>query len=279
MKKTLGIFLLLASAHLCLGQSGQITFPFDAETAPVYDVTGEYLFLHDASSGGQTLPIGYYLGVNLEANGRIRSFGGTTVKIGDSYVAALYDVVGSVTGGGGSPTRVNFSVRLKGYDWVAGAARHFSLSLTYRLVVNPADSTLTGTVQGSVYVQGVGSARIKPATGEDNVSVPLPDGANGSWSLTLNIISAGHIGGTGTFTISDYSPPDNPAGFPTDRLLPANVSGSYSQHTGFSKVSVRGIYDGRGSTLSLTYNPADNSVINASGKVLGQLVRMQQAPQ
>ena len=102
----------------------------------------------------------------------------------------------------------------------------------------------------SVYINGVGNSRIK-----EDVSLPLPEGATGAWSLTLNILSIGHIGGTGTFALSDFTPADHPAGFPTDRLLSATASGTYSQHTGLSKVTVKGIYEGRGTSVTVTFNP------------------------
>ncbi len=269
MKKTLSISLLLASAHFCLAD--QVCFNFDASTAPVYDVTGEYLMQQDAVSGGQTLPVAFYLGVNHEGSGRIRSSGSTILQFGTDYVAALYDVVGSVSGGDAHPIRVNFSARLRGYDWIAGEPRRFSVSLTYHLTVNAADATLDGNVRGSVSIHGVGSGRVN-----SDISVPLPADVDGSWKLTLNVTSLGSIGGTGTFAISDFIPPDNPAGFPTQRLLPATAHGSYSQRTGSSKVSVHGIYDGRGSNVSVTYDAADNTLQKLSGKVMGQAVRVQQ---
>jgi hypothetical protein len=272
MKKTLCIIsLALASLHFCVAQP--LSFVFDAETAPVYDLTGEYVPEHEAVSRGQTLPVAFLLGLNHESNGRIRSSGGTIVAFGNDYVAAYYTAVGSVSARGGV-TRANFSVRISGYDWIAGAARRFSVSLNYRLTVDGAESALVGTVKGSVYINGVGSARIRPESGEDNVFLPLPEGVDGSWKLTLNVLSLGAIGGTGTFAVSNFTPPDNPAGFPADRLLPAKVNGSYSQRTGLSRVRVTGIYEGRGSYVTLTFNPEDNSVVRLSGKVLGQTVRV-----
>src|SRR5512140_655195 len=111
MKKTLCLSVLLASLQLCVGQTSQITFNFDAGTAPVWDLTGEYVPEHHAYSGGQTNPVAYLLGLNVDASGRIRSSGGTVVLIGTDYVAAIHNITGSMSGGGTAPTRANISVR------------------------------------------------------------------------------------------------------------------------------------------------------------------------
>jgi hypothetical protein len=267
LKRGLWLPLLLSALQFASAQpSGQLTFVFGTDNAPVYDLSGGYVMNHSAVAGNLAQPVSFGIGIQNDAKGQLRGTGTSIAQIGDDYVAAPYTVTGKVTGGG-EDTHVQLSVRLTGLDWIAGAYRKFSISLSYKLLVNPESLSADGTVSGSIYVASVGSSRIN-----ENVSVPLPPGVDGSWALGFNLLALDKIGGAALFAISNFTPIDHPVGLPTDRLLSGSVSGSYSTSPRKAKLSVTGLYNARGTSLSLVFDPEGNEVIKMSGHVLGQTV-------
>ena len=55
------------------------------------------------------------------------------------------------------------------------------------------------------------------------------------------------------------------------RTLSANLSGSYSSHTGLSTVQINGTGDARGVSLRLQFTPS--SVESLSGTLMGQTIK------
>src|SRR5262245_19911981 len=223
------IFLsvLLSALNVCLAQtdSATYTFSFDNTTAPVYDLSGPYTFtLPVDGAGNLVLGLSFGAGISQDQNGKLTGSGVTLLYIGTESVAASYDLKGKISRSGGV-TRVNFSVKLNGDDIIAGKSTKFSASISYQTQVDPETLTLVGRARGNLNIQGSGSSRIR----DDDVSVALPPGVDGSWTLQLNFLPLKQFAGIATIVVSNYTSPDNPAGEPTERVLTASLTGSYSE--------------------------------------------------
>lgn len=257
--KTFGwLALLMGSLTLSSAQpSGNLGFIFEADDLPVWDLTGLY-------SAGPTV-----ISVQHDNNGRLRGSGAAMVQAGSDVVAASYKVSGAISGSG-VDTRARFSVKLTGRDYIVGAYRRFNITMKYDLAVVASELRLVGTVKGKASYDGLGSETI-----DEPVDMPLPNGVDGSWAVAMNVMPLSKkLVGTGVVLVSTFLSPDLPGGWPTDRVLPADVRGSYNPKTDISKVSVKGVDEGRGTSLKLEFE-TDAVFPNAmSGKILGQRVSL-----
>src|SRR5205085_8671072 len=110
--------------------------------------------------------------------------------------------------GGVNAARVKLVVRLFGDDIIAGRQTQFSIVITYDLAV--VEGALQGISRGRAKFSTLGTAIVR----NTEVSIPLPAGVDGSWSLQLNFIPLKRLGGSGTITLSN------------GRVLPMRLTGS-----------------------------------------------------
>ncbi len=261
---------LLASAQLASAQpSGQAGFAFGVENAPVWDLGGIYSLTTPLSgAGGTPISLSYTVVIDHESRGTLSGEGTAIVRIDDQPVAAFYTVRGSVTGGG-DLTRANFSVSLRGRDWILGDFRSFNIKVSYRLEIDPTTLELFGRVRGSGNVSGLGSASMR----DDEFAMPLPLGADGTWAVALNFIPFKNFSGTASILVARAVPPDNPPGWPDERVMAGSLKGSYSASKDLTKATVKTLYEEAGSSLAITFF-GQNELNTLRGKILGQTVRV-----
>lgn len=261
--------VLLLSAHLASAQpTGQSVFVFSADETPVWDLSGAYVLNTPMQGAGdEPLPLSYGVSVDHQSKGKLFGEDIVLVNIGDETVAGVYTLRGSVSGGG-DITRANFSVSIRGTDWISGAVRNFSISANYRLEIDPVEHALFGRVRGKVSISGVGGAQIR----DDEFHLPLSEDVDGSWAIALDYLPFKSFVGAATISVSRQRPPELPPGWVSERVMPAQVKGSWSANTGLTKAKVSSVNPEAGSSVSLTFGD-DDGVIKLSGKVLGQKVR------
>jgi len=232
--------------------SGPVSFLFTRSTAPVYDLTGSYQFDQQAvGAGGAPVTLSLGLAVQQDATGRLRGSGTTNVQVGDAVSSATYSVNGKISGGGGKATRVALSVRWTGQ--AAGSNAPFTITVQYNLEIS--QGVLNGTARGRAKFGKSGTDKISASL----AAVPLPSGADGSWTLTLNLASSG---GAGSIAL------------PNGRSLHASLASSFSAHTGISRIKLAGTGGDRGNSLTLSMLPATAALDSVSGKLLGQTVTL-----
>jgi hypothetical protein len=260
-----GLPLLLATA-LCAGTvtslasqpapSGPVGFSFANPNVPVYDLTGNYEFDHVATvAGGATVNLSLGCALVQDAAGRLRGSGVTNILVGNDLVSAQYSVSGTVTGGGGRPTRASLSAR-----WVVpgtgAAGTASSISVQYNLEVNL--GFLDGTARGQAKIAGLKSGTIKGTV----AGMPLPAGVDGSWNLAMNLQPPG---GAGSIVLAN------------GRSIQANPLVTYSARTGLESIKLSGAGNDRATALTIKYFPTTNGLDSLTGKVLGQAVTVKSA--
>ena len=260
----------LVSAQIASAQpSGQAAFAFGPENAPLWDLSSVYsLSTSLLGAGDSPIPLSYTVVINHGARGTLSGEGTTIVRIDNQPVAAFYNVRGSVSGGG-DLTRANFSVSLRGRDWIFGAIRSFQIKANYQLEVDPASLQLVGRIRGSGSISGLGGGSIR----DDEFTMPVPAGADGTWAAVLNFIPFKSFAGTGSIVVSHAVSPDNPPGWPEERVMAASVKGSYSSGNNRTKATLQTLYEDRGASLTITFF-GENELSTVRGKVLGQKVRV-----
>jgi len=247
---------LLTSATVCLAAapSGLINFSFSANDAPVYDLGGSFQFDQTIIGAGQT-EFGLSYGINLAEDNRgfLTGSGVTAVAVGDNFVAADYTARGKVSARGGS-TRVTLTVRMKGEDVIAGVTTPFTITIAYVLFINSETATMEGTARGSARFGRLGGGRMR-----SNVSVALPPGADGAWTLQLNVAAFGPLAGSGFIVLSN------------GRTLAVNLAGRYSPTLDRSTIRASGFGDSRGNSATIVFD--SEGLLLLRGTVLGQTVR------
>jgi len=248
-------FALWVSATVGLADApnGQISFSFGVDDIPVYDLTGAFQFDQTLIGSGQVeQPLSYGINLTQDNRGFLSGSGVTAVNVGDNFFAADYTARGRVSVRQGS-TKVTLSVRLRGQDFIAGVLTSFSINITYVLFVNTETGVLEGTARGSANFGRLGSARIR-----SDVTVGLPPGADGSWTLVLNVITLNRIAGSGFIVLSN------------GRTLSLNASGRYSPNLDRATIRASGFGDSRGNSVTVISDP---EVFALRGTIFGQSVR------
>ena len=259
--------ILTAQLGAVQAQTG-FGFDFDTSNYPAWDISGGYLLDQPITgAGGTQVPLSYTVYINQDSKGKLTGSGTTFVNVDGQVVAASYKVSGSVSGGG-TGTRANFSVSLKGDDVVYGIQRSFNGHVNYKLNVDPTGLTLSGTARGSFSIQGSGSSQIKV-----DADLPLPTGVDGSWTINVGVLPLKQFVGSGTINVAAYNSPELPGGWPAERILPTEVSGSYNTSKNLVNSSLKGINEGKGSNLNLKFQPGSIFPAKMSGKVMGQSIK------
>lgn len=106
------------------------------------------------------------------------------------------------------------------------------------------------------------TSRLGSTTSRELVTVPLPEGNDGHWSLALNVVPNGtRLTGTATLT------------FAKGANLQFQLTGRCNPATGRSKLVLLGDGEDRGASLRLTVGGAQPEIESMRGMVAGQLVR------
>jgi len=232
--------------------SGFVSFDFSTNDVAVYDLSGSLQFDQTMIGAGQSeIGLSYGINVTEDVRGFITGSGTTAVNAGDNFVAADYVARGRISRRGGF-TRVSLTVRLRGNDAFGGITTPFNIVISYSLVVSPETGTLEGTARGRGSFGPLGSTRI-----HSDVSIPLPNGADGSWSLQMNLVSFNRLGGTATVVLSN------------GRVLSFNINGRFSSALDRSTVRLIGVGNSRGNNATLIF---DSDVLLLRGALFGQTV-------
>jgi len=249
---------LLGAAYVSRADvpNGLVSFSVDTNS-PVYDLTGSLQFDGTITGSGSTNQLLYGINVIQDSRGRITGSGTTQVLVGNDFVAAEYTVQGRISASHGS-TRVTLVVRLKGEDAFGGVSTPFSINIEYKLTINPDSGTMDGSARGSAKFGQLGSGKIR-----SDISVPLPAGTDGSWTLQMNIVTFSRLGGSAIIVLSN------------GRTLTLNLNGRYSSSLDESTVKMSGTGDSRGNNVTVTFvtSPENSELLTLRGTVLGQTVK------
>ncbi len=269
IKNRLWCAVLILTAQFGVVQA-QTRFGFDFNTSnfPAWDFSGGYL-LDQPISGieGIPVPLTYTVYITHDTKGRLTGTGTTLVNFDGQVVAANYTVKGSVSGGG-TNTRANFTVTLKGKDWFYGVLHSFHGNVSYKSTVDSTGFTLSGTAHGSFSIEGSSSGQIKVNTG-----LPLPTGVDGSWSVNMGVAALKTFIGSGTIEVASFRSPELPGGWPAKRILLNEVSGTYNSSKHLADANFKGIEEAKGSSLNVKFQPGATFPTKMSGKVLGQNIK------
>jgi len=254
-------FLLFLPLQFCLAQapSGIVSFSFDNETAPVWDLTGPLNFEQALlGSGSQEIPLAFSLDVTQDIRGKLTGSGVALVTVGNDVIAGPYTLRGAVRGGGSAPVRASITVTMAGEDVVAGINTRFNINIRYNLEASSEDLAFVGPASGSAKFKALSSAKIK-----SDVSVPLAGGMDGSWTAQMNIIPLRRLGGSASIILSN------------GRTLPTQLTGSYSSSSALASVKLTGVNEAKGVSANLKFIRSAEGIELQSlkGKILGQTVR------
>jgi O-glycosyl hydrolase len=236
-------------------------FFFGPPLTPVWDISGTYgITNHTQGATLQPTAIVFKdVALVVDARGHLQGGGTAAVLVAEDSFAGDYRLTGTVTGGG-TATRVNFSLKFKGTGAISGIPTDCSISARHSLEVNPTDLTLVGKSSGSVHFSKGGSGSLK-----SDVALPLPSGADGGWSVILDVHPAGtKLSGTAAVVVHNSS------------ALATKVTGSMPRRSTTTKVTLSGSGPSAGTRINLQLTPtsgASNLLPTLTGKVLGQKVR------
>jgi hypothetical protein len=259
------VVAFLVCAKTCFGQapSGSFEFTFDSTFDPIINMTGSFQSQQTIIGvGGTETPLTVQVDITNFVTGALKGSGFAFIVVGDpdtgDVLPGAYTASGRVSGGGGNLTRVVLSIQMTGSGTLAGVQNvPFKLSLRYNLIFNSETGTLDGTCRGAISFQNLGSGRI-----QSDVSVAVPSGSDGSWTMDLTIIPLNVLAGTGKITTSDQ------------RVIPGVLHGVYQPGLGRSVLNLTGSQEGIGMAahLILLNGETGLELQRATGHVLGQRI-------
>jgi hypothetical protein len=252
--------ILALSSNLCLAQ---LQFSFDfPNTNAIIDMNGVFQ-VSDTIVGGGDVPVDLIYGVGIDHNARgvLRGFGPAIVYIGNDPLPAIYRANGRVSGGGDN-IQVFLAVNLRGEGTVAGVNTRFSIFVAYHLTFNPETSMLEGFSRGKVVLAGIGQSRIS----SDEISVALPSGGDGSWTLNVIAVPLSKMVGSAQIILSSGDPSGG-------RGVNAFVSGHFEPDA-VSVAHLVGTNGDRGSSGTFSFTATEEDVVleTIQGRILGQRV-------
>ena len=265
MKKLLfAAALCLASFQFGLAQNATNlnVFTFGPPLTPVWEIDGIYqLTNHMQGVSLRASDVVFRdLGIGVDAKGKVIGGGTMLVYIGDGAVGGDYKVTGKVSGGG-VKTKVNFTVKFKGIGTVAGVNSTANISIKYNMVVVPASLTMAGKTTGNANFTHLGHGKFN-----SDMIIPLPPGADGGWTTTLDVIPFGKkLSGTAVIQVNNT----------VTNTLATKLKGNYAS-SGPAKVKLTGYGNSAGTQLNMEFAllpGATNLYSKINGKVLGQKVK------
>jgi hypothetical protein len=255
-KRSLILGLLTSTAltfSAWAGPTGHHSFKSSGVNQLVWDISGNYEL---SPTVGDEVSVRFPITIVEDSQGKLTGAGNVTVSIDGDNVPGTYVLKGTITRSGGV-TKVNASVKLSGKGVLQGQQSTYSLSAAYKLDIDPASRTITGTARGSAKASGLGSGPIS-----ENFTDPLPTGMDGGWSLDMNLVPNGtKLGGTSSIHLNN------------GRSLDLGVKGSYSPKNHKSTITLNGINTAKGTTLTVVGNDDALTTMTVKGKILGQVVQ------
>lgn len=235
------------------GMAAPVSFYIDP-TVPVYDLTGSYELTQQViAPDGSAVDAVLGFAIALDGTGRVRGAGSTTVQLGNDSYPASYSVSGRVSGGG-KVTRVHIVARWTGREPVAGASQPLSVFVQYNLTVVPGG--LAGTARGNVRFASFGRGRIHSGV----PFLPLPAGADGSWTVQLDLGSGDSAGDGGVILL------------PNGRDLRGIVAWGLGTELSVERMKLLGTNADKGNTLNVRIARHTEALQSLSGRILGQTV-------
>lgn len=251
----LSLFLALALPLAARAQSESTIYLQVDNSVPIWDLSGSYnLTATLDGAGGAPVPVSLTVDLTTDGRGHWSGQGTNFFAVGSEVLYGSYTASGKITNARGV-TQASLTVRAKGIATVAGRSTKFRITAVYSdLEADPETGNLYGTARAKASFSGQGSAR-----GSHDVTIPLPAGMDGTWTLAVSIFPLKPITGTATVTLSN------------GRVLPFMVNGNYSQKFGADKLKLKGTDAAKGSKLQVLTDEV--SILNVDGKVLGQNVQ------
>src|SRR5262249_28932654 len=153
---------------------------------------------------------------------------------------------------------VFLTVNLRGEDLVAGVETAFNITVSYKLTFNPESGQLEGASRGRATFSKLGGGKVS----SDSISVGLPAGGDGSWSIAMDVIPFKTLSGSAQITLSG------------GRLVNGALLGRFFEGTEISVLRFSGTNVDRGavSTFSFSIIQGVNELETVQGKLLGQRV-------
>ena len=228
----------------------------------LWDLQGTYsLNLNVVQRNGLVLPVNLNFILLQDASGRLSSPTNDNTEAltvsDNSFFAVLPRVTGKVTGSAGT-ARVQLNIRFSGTGQVSGQpTTTVKGSFSVTAETDPDSGNLVGTKNGkfSINISGMGGA----SGVVDDFATPMPNGANATWTLSLQLVGLKKITGDAVATT-----PNRAMGF--------NLSGKFD---GVFNISCKGVNNiqntvsGVGSSFKMQLDPAFDSG-SFQGKMLGQ---------
>jgi len=240
-------FISLLWLQVAAGQTAPETYTYDIApgTGPLlWNVSGYYT--------GEPFWITLY---NQDAKGRVWS--GNTA-------------VGSVTGNG-RVTRARFTLRDSYWEtsyFIGGVTINRTRSLALTIDTNAlAMSGLKRTTTKRVEVVLWQRRTLSTTVVDEFVTVPLPEGNDGRWTLTLNVVPNGNkLAGTAAIQ------------FANGATLQFQLMGKRDPAKGKSKLVLVGAGQDKGASLQVTLGGSGMEIESLRGTVSGQAVRFPGGP-
>jgi hypothetical protein len=250
-----------AVANFAASPLGTFVYDFSVTNAPVWDLSGP-LELNQQIIGvaGSGIQLSVPVTMDQSIKGRLDGSGFTTLTVDTNVITGRYRVEGKVYTAA-SKTKVKLTVRASGRDVIAGVTNTFKIVLVYKLELDPETQQLTGTVRGTARFSQLRGGRV-----HQDVTVALPAGNDGSWTLTLDLNSTTPPGGNAEITL------------PNGRFLPYAVRGKYSSSTDSTKLTLSGFGNSRGSKLTLRVAGTNALLTELRGRVFGQKLKHPASP-
>jgi hypothetical protein len=262
---------LLFSLQFCRAQvplPGTISFDLgDANIAPetqLWDLSGLYQLDVPVDHDGLEEELRLSFVLNQSASGKLSTPTNDNIQemdLGDNSVFAVTPrISGKVTGSGGT-ARVHFTIQMHGSGTLAGKnVNSFSATLTVDAETDPTTGELLGTrvSKFTAHFPALGTLHGKVF----DFFVPMPQGANATWNLSLQLAGLQRLTGTGVITTPS-------------RALGLHLSGEFNSRSDTVKVKAVGANNvanttgGRGITATIQLPSTFDSMI-FHGKVLGQ---------
>jgi hypothetical protein len=261
------IAVLALSSNFCFAQSTlQFSFDFDNTNHAIIDMNGVFQ-VEDVIVGGGGVPLALNYGVGIDHNARgvLRGAGTAIVQIGtgNDFLPAFYRASGRVSGGGDTPIQVFLSVNLRNDGTLAGVDTRFSISVAYHLTFNPETASLEGSSRGRIVLAHSGPSRIA----SDDISVGLPSGGDGSWTMNVNVVPLNRMVGSSQLILSSGDPSGG-------RGVNALVLGHFDPAT-ISVARLVGTNGDRGSSGMFSFSTTEEGDVvleTIQARILGQRV-------
>jgi len=232
---------------------GTFIYDFNATNNPLWDLSGPLEFNQQIIGAvGSGIPLSVPINVDQNIKGRLEGSGFATLLVDTNPITARYRGEGKVYTAS-DKTKVKLNVRATGQDVISGVTNSFKIVLVYQLEIDPLTRTLAGTVRGTAKFSQLIGGKV-----HEDTTVDLPEGADGSWALTLDLNSTIPPGGNASIAL------------PNGRFLQYSARGGYSASKDETRLSLKGFGNGDNSRLTLWLTSTNAILTDLRGRVFGQ---------